>query len=68
MRAWADGLFRDASFIDDLVTFDKHRWAVKDIYDNSRFLRDDGYDLAVLLPNSFESALTGFLTLSLIHI
>lgn len=60
-RSWADGLFQDADFIDELVTFDKHRWKIKDVYDNSQFLRDDGYDLAVLLPNSFESALTSFL-------
>src|SRR5580765_6528374 len=61
-RSWADGLFRDAEFIDELVTFDKNRWKIKDVYDNSQFLRDDGYDLAVLFPNSFESALTSFLT------
>ncbi|CAN5482226.1 lipopolysaccharide heptosyltransferase II [soil metagenome] len=61
-RSWADGLFRDAAFIDELVTFDKHRWKIKDVYDNSQFLRDDGYDLAVLLPNSFESAVTTFLS------
>lgn len=61
-RSWADGLFRDASFIDELVTFDKSRWKIKDVYDNSQFLLRDGYDLALLLPNSFESALTSFLT------
>jgi len=62
MRSWADGLFQDADFIDELVTFDKNRWAVKDVYDNSQFLKPDGYELAVLFPNSFESALTSFLT------
>ncbi len=61
-RSWADGLFRDAEFIDELVTFDKHRWKIKDVYDNSQFLRDDKYELAILLPNSFEAALTSFLT------
>lgn len=61
-RSWADGLFSDAGFIDDLVTFDPHRWKIKDVYDNSHFLRDDRYDLAILFPNSFESALTSFLT------
>ena len=61
-RLWADGLFQDAAFIDELVTYDKSRWKIKDVYDNTQFLRDDGYDLAVLLPNSFESALTSFLT------
>ncbi len=61
-RSWADGLFRDADFIDELVTFDKARWKIKDIYDNSQFLRDDGYELAILLPNSFESAITTYLS------
>ncbi|MBK7934061.1 MAG: glycosyltransferase family 9 protein [Acidobacteria bacterium] len=57
-RSWAEGVFRDASFIDEIVTYDKHKWVIKDILDNSQFLREDGYDLAVLFPNSFESALT----------
>ena len=61
-RSWADGLFGDADFIDELVTFEKNRWPIKDVYDNSQFLKDDKFDLAVLLPNSFESALTSFLT------
>ena len=61
-RSWADGLFRDADFIDEIVTFDKARWKIKDVYDNSQFLKDDGFELAVLLPNSFESAITSFLT------
>jgi len=61
-RSWAEGLFSDVDFIDELVTFDKNRWAIKDVYDNSQFLRDDLFDLAILLPNSFESALTSFLT------
>ena len=62
IRSSAEGLFRDAAFIDELVTFEKNRCKIKDVYDNSQFLRDDGFDLAVLLPNSFESALTSFLT------
>ena len=59
-RDWAEGLFRDADFIDDLVTFEKNRWKIKDVYDNSQFLRNDGYELAILFPNSFESAVTTF--------
>ena len=61
-RTWADGLFRDASFIDEIVTFDKNRWKFRDVLDNSDFLKADGYDLAILFPNSFESALTSFLS------
>lgn len=61
-RSWAEGLFHDATFIDELVTFEKNRWKIRDVYDNSKYLRDDEYDLAILFPNSFESALTSFLT------
>lgn len=61
-RAGVDGLFSDAAFIDEIVAYDKNRWVAKDVYDNAQFLREDNYDLAVLLPNSFESALTTFLT------
>jgi heptosyltransferase-2 len=61
-RTWAEGLFQDTGLIDDLVTYDRHKWVIKDVLDNSRFLRKDHYDLAVLFPNSFESALTALLT------
>lgn len=61
-RSWADGLFRDAAFIDELVTFDPHKWKIKDVLDNSDFLKGDSYDLALLFPNSFESALTTYLS------
>jgi heptosyltransferase-2 len=55
-------LFGDAEFIDELVTFKKNRWRVVDVYDNWQFLSEDEFDLAVIFPNSFESALTTFLT------
>ncbi|MEO7538423.1 MAG: lipopolysaccharide heptosyltransferase II [Pyrinomonadaceae bacterium] len=60
--SWAEGLFVDAPFIDELVTFGKDSWKIRQVYDNSQFLRDDKFDLAILMPNSFESALTSFLT------
>lgn len=59
---WAEGLFGEAEFIDELVTFKKNKWRVVDVYDNWQFLGADEYDLVVLFPNSFESALTAFLT------
>ena len=62
IRSWAEGLFAEASFIDEIVPYDPQKWKIKDAIDNSDFLRDDGYELAVLFPNSFESALTTWLT------
>ncbi len=61
-RSWAEGLFTDASFIDEIVPFEKSVWTIRDVYHNSRFLRPDGYDLVVVFPNSFESAVTSLLS------
>ena len=61
-RTWAEGIFAEAPFIDELVTYDKGKWAAKDVLDNSKFLKSDGYELAVILPNSFEAALTTYLS------
>ncbi len=61
-RSWADGLFRDADFIDELVTYDGAKWKFKDVFEQSEFLKGDRFDLAILFPNSFESALTTLLT------
>jgi heptosyltransferase II len=56
-RSWAEGIFRDADFIDKIVTFDKTSSKTKDAFREARRLRELKFDLAVLLPNSFESAL-----------
>ncbi|HQX55094.1 MAG TPA: lipopolysaccharide heptosyltransferase II [Pyrinomonadaceae bacterium] len=61
-RTWADGLFRDADFLDEIVTYDPAKWRFRDVLDNSNFLKKDAFDLAIILPNSFESAMTSFLT------
>lgn len=60
-RSLTEGLFTDADFIDEIVPFEKGRWVARDVIDNANFLRDDRYDLAVVMPNSFESALTTLL-------
>jgi len=56
-RSWAEGIFRDADFIDRILTFDKTSSKIKDFVRESRALREKKFDIAVLLPNSFESAL-----------
>ena len=61
-RTWADGLFCDADFLDEIVTYDPAKWRIRDVLDNSQFLKKDDYDLAIILPNSFESAMTSFLS------
>ncbi|MFN2501723.1 MAG: lipopolysaccharide heptosyltransferase II [Pyrinomonadaceae bacterium] len=60
-RSWAVAIFDDVDFIDELVTFDPAKSRLTDVIRNARFLTHDGYDLAILFPNSFEAALTAYL-------
>lgn len=56
-RGWAKGIFEDADFIDEILTFDKSESKIKDVFAQSKILRKQQFDLAILFPNSFESAL-----------
>lgn len=56
-RSWAEGIFRDADFLDEILTFDKTKSKIKDAFLQSKILKTRNFDLAVLLPGSFESAL-----------
>ena len=56
-RSWAEGIFRDAEFIDQILTFDKTKSKIKDALAQAKELRKHEFDLAVLFPNSFETAL-----------
>lgn len=60
-KPWADGLFRDADFIDHIITINKTSPKFRSIFHQADFIRDTKFDLALLLPNSFESALTTIL-------
>jgi heptosyltransferase-2 len=56
-RGWARGIFEDAEFIDEILTVEKTASKIKDSFSQSSVLREKKFDLAVLFPNSFESAL-----------
>lgn len=56
-RSWAEGIFRDADFLDEIVTFDGSGSAMKNAFELGQILKKGHFDLAVLFPNSFESAL-----------
>jgi len=51
-RPWAEGIFRDADFVDDVIAIEP-----LGILAQARALRDRRFDIAILFPNSFESAL-----------
>lgn len=55
-RSWAEGIFRDADFLDEILTFDKTESKISDAFLQAKILKQKNFDLAVLLPNSFESA------------
>lgn len=56
-RTWAEGVFRDANLVNEFSIYDHRDWKVKTIFQQALELRKRKFDLGVLLPNSFESAL-----------
>jgi len=58
-RSWAEGIFRDADFLDEILTYDEVGTALKNAVTQGRVLKSHGFDLAIFFPNSFESALAG---------
>ncbi len=57
-RSWAVGIFQDADFIDEIIPFERGKNKVKTILEQSKILHSGKFDLCVIFPNSFESALT----------
>ena len=56
-RSWARGIFENADFLDEILTFEKTKSKVKDAVSQANTLKKFNFDVAVLLTNSFESAL-----------
>ena len=57
-RKWADGVFGENELFDQLISFEPQGSRMRTVIDQSKALRASSFDLVVLLPNSFESALT----------
>jgi heptosyltransferase-2 len=58
-RSWAEGLFADAEFVDALQVYDGN--GLRSVVQQVRQWRKANFDLAVLLPNSLETALVASL-------
>ncbi len=58
-RSWAKGLFADAEFLDDLMVHEGN--GLRLVVHQVREWRRRNFDLAVLLPNSLETALVASL-------
>ena len=55
-RSWARGIYEDADFIDEIITFEKNDSKIKATFAQAKTLKTRNFDLGVLFPNSFESA------------
>ena len=55
VRPWVAGLFHSATFIDNLWTQEKAK-NIRNWIRTTREIKERHFDLAILLPNSFESA------------
>lgn len=56
-RSWAQGIFQDADFIDQILTFEKERNSLQTVRNQARIWREKKFDLCLLLTNSFQTAL-----------
>ena len=45
-RSWAEGIFRDADFIDGLITYDRPESSLVEVAGQAHALRDRRFDLA----------------------
>lgn len=52
-RSWANGIFQDADFIDEILSIEPD----ETVFEQGKKLRNRKFDLAVLLTNSFQTAL-----------
>ena len=59
-RAWAQGLFADADFLDDVLIHEGN--GLRSVVNQVREWRKRNFDLAVLFPNSLETALVASLS------
>lgn len=55
-RSWAKGVFQDADFIDEILTFEKEKNSIQTIRRQAKIWREKNFDLSILFTNSFQTA------------
>ena len=60
-RAWAEGIFEGADFLDDIVAVEESKGTARSVWREAREWRARSFDLAVLFPNAFAPALVAAL-------
>jgi heptosyltransferase-2 len=56
-RPWAEGLFADADFLDEILIYERKRRDVRAVAGQVSAWRKSRFDLALLFQNAFEAAL-----------
>ncbi|PWT93069.1 MAG: hypothetical protein C5B55_05230, partial [Blastocatellia bacterium] len=57
-RSWAEGLFAEADFIDDILVYERRSFT--SVFSQARAYRNAKFDLAILFQNAFEAAFIPF--------
>ncbi|MBK9162489.1 MAG: lipopolysaccharide heptosyltransferase II [Acidobacteria bacterium] len=55
-RKWAEGIFRDVDFLDEIIPIQSTDKGLNDLRDEAERIRRGRFDVAVMFPNSFRSA------------
>ncbi len=55
--AWAEGIFTDAGFLDEILILNSNSNKMRDVWQGAYQWRAKGFDMAVIFPNSFGTAL-----------
>ncbi len=56
-RNWAQGIFQDVDFIDEILPFEQENNSLQTVRKQAAIWREKKFDLAVLFTNSFQTAL-----------
>ena len=56
-RSWSEGIFRDADFIDEIITFDRDS-GLDGFLGEAKRIGRRRFDLGIIFPNSYRSAVT----------
>lgn len=60
-RQWAEGIFLESELVDGVISIGSGGSQLKEKLRQADILKQESFDLAVVFPNSFESALIPFL-------
>ncbi len=60
-RSWAEGIFRDVDFVDEIIPFEPENNSLQTVRKQARKWRERKFDVAILFTNSFQTALLSYL-------